>query len=481
MLDGIPSETTTDARTSPTRDVPVRLFLAAVVAISLALRVALILGGGQNFWPDEIRYEWSRRAVAALRQGDWAAAGRALDQPEHVLYPVLALAPAAIETAAGPDARIPAVFFALFSVACIPILYGIMRRLGETQESSCLAALLLALSATQLYYSRHILPYDTALALLLAGLYAGLRRPDRIRDSLLCGALCAAGFLTYNGYWLLAAFAALAHAVAAPSSLRASLRRVVALGAGVALPLAAIAAADAAAGGGYLPRWWKFAGTVTQGSYSEGWWIPFAYLWHADHLLTVLWAASFVYAVHAIAVRRSRDRALVLGVAGILFVYGGLVLVSVGLERFVVYGRHVRQLIPFASMLGGSALGRLAASGMRLRRLAALVLAAACLQAAIDFGPPLRQVFPEEFRRMAARVPNPDGAPRLVLYARHIYPTPAPPPPNAFDELLARPHPLQYLPYQYEGYTPSERHALRAVDIRMRLVRAKPAPAAPAR
>jgi hypothetical protein len=43
-------------------------------------------------------------------------------------------------------------------------------------------------------------------------------------------------------------------------------------------------------------------------------------------------------------------------------------------------------------------------------------------------------------------------------------------PPTEGVVLLARPHPLQFLPYQYEGYTPAERAALRAIDIRMRLV-----------
>jgi hypothetical protein len=56
-------------------------------------------------------------------------------------------------------------------------------------------------------------------------------------------------------------------------------------------------------------------------------------------------------------------------------------------------------------------------------------------------------------------------------YVQHIYPAPEPlvlPPGHA---VLARaPHPLQFLPYQYEGYTPDERDKLRSTDISMRLV-----------
>jgi hypothetical protein len=32
------------------------------------------------------------------------------------------------------------------------------------------------------------------------------------------------------------------------------------------------------------------------------------------------------------------------------------------------------------------------------------------------------------------------------------------------------PHPLTFLPYQYEGYTPEQRRVLRSTDISMRLI-----------
>jgi hypothetical protein len=455
-----------------------RLFLLALVALSLGLRAALILSGGQGYWPDEARYVRSRVAIAQARAGAWSSAASSLAHPDHVLFPVLGLVPAAVDPATRgarifelSGATIPALFFSLFSAASLLLVYGVARRLGETETSACLAASMLALSATQLYYARHLLPYDAALALLLASLYAGLRRPDSARDSVLCGALACAGFLTYNGYWLLVIFAGLAHVTRPPFSRPLVLRRASAAGAGFAAPILAMAAADAAVRGGFFRRWLDFAGTVTQGSYAEGWRLPFAYLWHAEHLMTLLWAASFAYAAARLA-RGDRSGAFALGVSGILFVYVGLATVSVALQKTVVYGRHVRQLVPFACLLAGAALGRLfARGGVRGRLALAAVLAAACVQAAFDFRRPLAQVFPDRFRRMAESLPNPDGAPRRILCAEHIYPTPAPPLADAGEVLLSRDHPLQYLPYQYEGYSPSERTTLRAADIRMRLVR----------
>jgi len=357
----------------------------------------------------------------------------------------------------------------------------VARRLGETRASSCLAALLFALAATQLYQSRHLLPYDAAMGVLLASLYIGLRRPDRPRDSLLCGVLACAGFLTYNGYWLLAAFAGAAHVLRSPHSARVVLRRAVLASAGFGAPSAAIAACDAALHGDFFGRWAEFAATVTQGGYAEGWRLPFAYLWRAEHLMTLLWAASFAYAA-ARLLRGERSPSLALGVSAIVFLYAGLVAVSVGLHRFVVYGRHARQLVPFACLLSGAALGRLAARrDARSRAALAAILAAAGIQAALDFRQPLAQVFPDRFRRLANAVPDPGGEPRRILYAGHIYPTPPPLPPDAGEVLLARDHPLQYLPYQYEGYTPAQRQALRTTDIRMRLVRVNTPSAPPGR
>jgi hypothetical protein len=42
--------------------------------------------------------------------------------------------------------------------------------------------------------------------------------------------------------------------------------------------------------------------------------------------------------------------------------------------------------------------------------------------------------------------------------------------PKRYRVVREAPHPLQFLPYQYEGYTPAQRSALRATDIRMRLI-----------
>ena len=78
---------------------------------------------------------------------------------------------------------------------------------------------------------------------------------------------------------------------------------------------------------------------------------------------------------------------------------------------------------------------------------------------------PLRLQFPSAFIAAVERqYPKP-----VFENARHLYPGPEPvliPP--GYHEVVVAPHPLQFVPYQYEGYTAQERQVLRSEDIRMR-------------
>ena len=63
----------------------------------------------------------------------------------------------------------------------------------------------------------------------------------------------------------------------------------------------------------------------------------------------------------------------------------------------------------------------------------------------------------------------------MGIYTHHIYPRPEfEPLPERFTLLRQAPHPLRFRPYQYEGYTPAERQALRSTDIRMKLLMLPP-------
>jgi hypothetical protein len=312
-----------------------------LLAVSWALRVALVLQGGQVFFQDEMRYF---RSVRLLNQLVWYGdVGWALDdllnKPEHIGFAWLGVVPELFRFAAArllrlPDAAavsdtliwIPALVLSLASVGCIGLVALIARRAGAERGEALLAAVLLACSTSLLYWSRHLMPYDTALFLALLGLWVGLERRTVLWRSALVGALAGLAFLTYNGYWITALIVLALHLAVGQLAVPAVIRRVAATLAGLALfPALLTLAALLRDARPFYQALSGFAGTVTQGEYAEGWSFPWEYLWQAEH--------------------------------GLLLAVG-----STGLHTFVVYGRLARQLVAFLCLLGAYGVAALAGS-----------------------------------------------------------------------------------------------------------------------
>ena len=446
-----------------------RRMLLAILVLSFFLRAFLVLSGGQNYWPDESRYNKSRVAADALWAGDIPGSLRVFYHAGHLLFEVIGLVPATMEIIFAPNPKIPALFFSLFSVASLWLIWGIVHRLGENERVALFAVGLLALCTTFLYYCRHLLPYDAAMALGLLSLFVGLRTPSRAVDSILCGIFAGCAFLTYNGYWALAGFALLTHTLRPPRTLAWCLRRALISGFSFALPLVVLFLLSAAAGVDLLQQFLVSSRMNTQGSFSEGWSLPLAFLWHSEHFLILLWAVALIFSLRDSALAY-RKEAMILCLSGIFFIYGTLVIFSVVIEKFVVQGRLVRQLVPFCSILAALFLERLWATPPKGRALVVAVLVLAVFQAAVNFHKPLTQVFPSGFRRLASEASGSTEKGKYeLLFDHHIYPEPLPAK-AAGRTIIRKRHPLQFLPYQYEGYTPDQRSKLRSNDISMRLI-----------
>lgn len=448
-----------------------------ILVVSACLRVVLVARGGQFYWPDE-QYN-SRVIVAAIAAHDVSGATAWLAASHHdQLFKLIGVVPATVERLVGEDARILAMFFALVSVLNLWLLAKIAGRLGAGPLESTLAALLLAASASFSYYSRHVLAYDTATALALGALFVGLRPGMQWRSSAACGALAGCAFLTYQGYWTLGGAACVIH-VLEERRWRGAVRRALVAGAALAGVLAAMSVASLAAGGAPVEGALRFARTVTQGDFAEGWRLPVEYLWHAEHGLLVVWLSALAWSVVSWRPRTASRRIRVAWI-GVTMIYGCLAFGSTVLQVFVVYGRLARQLVPFLCLLSAAIVVRWLGTAAvpatvrgRHSSYASVVLGAALLvQTAVNMAPPLVQEFPREFRARAKERASRAGASTWVTqYAEHLYPPPLPMPiPHGYRVAYAARHPLQFLPYQYEGYTPAERRQLRATDIRMRLI-----------
>ena len=467
---------------------PDRVLIPLIVGAALISRLAIITTGGQFYWPDEERYKQSRDLVEDLAAGNLRTAWDRTMESAHPLFKVIGLLPAVVEWNYIQDSRIPAVFFALFSVVNVWLLAAVARRLGADAAESVLVALLFAAATSNLYFARHLFPYDVSMTFGLLALRAGVTgvrliadttsvrvKTDTTRDagswrsSVACGAWAALAFLAYFGYWTLGGAACVIH-VLGGRSIRMLFRRGLLTAAGLAAPLLLLVGTSMLLGGNVVGNTRTFSSDVNQGTFAEGWRVPLEYLWHAEHALFVLWiVAVFVCLVgwrRWLAVSRVRA-----GLIGLLVVYGTLAVFSTGFGAFVVYGRLARQLVPFFCLVTAAVLAGLTVRAPKRQAILWAAGVAIVIQAAFNARPVFVQQFPPEFITRGERVAGERGASHAVaLYAMHVYPPKKLDMPAGYVDAFVALHPLQYLPYQYEGYTPRERQFLRSTDIRMRML-----------
>jgi hypothetical protein len=436
--------------------------------------VELVRGGGQYYWPDEIAYDDAKVMLAALANGDYAAALAPLDRYGPMLFKVIALVPAAIESRTGENPLVPGLFFAMFSVCNIALVGRLASGLGASRMEALLASTLFALSSSSFYFSRHLLPYDAAMTFALAAVHVGVRAGASLRGCFVSGVLAVCTFLAYNGYWAIVAAAPLLNAIAWPVPWRDAVRRALATVAGVCTTAGLVLVTSAMSGGALIRSYRTFGANVVQGDFDEGWRLPFEYLWHAEHGLLVLWLAGVAWLLFT--PRRSWTSPRVrVGLAGVLIMFAALAVSSTLLHVFVVYGRLVRPLIPFFCLAAAFALERIRTSRSgAVRALVPVTLVLLVAQAAVNFQRPLKQTFPDHLERQY----GPSHLSDLIwVNVEHIYPEPRQTLiPDQVVLVHQAPHPLEFLPYQYEGFTPAQRRVLRSTDIRMRLFAKLPTP-----
>jgi hypothetical protein len=471
-----------------------RRLLLALLVLGFSLRVVLVLRGGQRFFPDEGRYT---RSITFAELLSHAEGGRALDlvlaAPDHTGFVIVGALPALAQGlydrysghSRGETLWLPALLLSAASVSSIGLVFALARRLSATPSEALGASFILSCATTFFYFSRHLLPYDASMALCLGAAWIGLRPRVALRDSFACGLLGSAALLTYNGYWTIVVVVLSLHALHGARSPLEALRRGLLSGAGLLSLPALLALASAARGGAYLESLARFSRTVTQCDMAEGWSVVWEYLWHAEHGLLLAWAGG---AVSVLAFGRRLDegarRRAGLWLLSALSVYGLLVISSSALGRFCVYGRLARQIVPFLCLALASAATGL---GQRERRLACGLLV---IQAALNLRQPFLQQFPGDFAREAgidrpslrrdtsvlgpANIGLPFPARYVLLNTRYLHPVLGPKAPPEGEVIIRAPHPLEFLPYQYESFTALERRILRETDISMRLIDTRP-------
>jgi hypothetical protein len=475
--------------------------LLAILAVSALLRVVLALQGGQYFFPDEDRYQSGVAIYQALRAGDTGGLREVLKRPEHPAFNYLGAALAALHHALAQltpqrdwtqeenitaSADLAAAVLSLFSVLNIWLVHRLARAGGADENEALWAALLTAAANTLFYYSRHLLPYDCALSAALGGLIFAVSPREGARPAV-SGALAALTFGLYNGYWYLVPVI-LAALVLTRSDWRARWRAGVRWALGFLGALAGLLLPGVIADGtDYLTAMSTFSGIALQGLFGEGWSLPWEYFWYSEDWLGLVVAAGSVFALARAwrpdtTGRRLRRWLLLLAMAYLL-----PVLAAVWLEKFVVYARTIRPLVPLLCLTGGYALHTLTVWRPKLTPAVVTLIVAGALA---HFAPHFGRSFPravelqvgqqygmtKRWLSFTGTFYRPLILPRLqpdlaLVDAQFIYPVRNYRGGPAGTVLFSVEHPLAYRPYQYEGHTPRERTLLRSHELRIRLIR----------
>jgi hypothetical protein len=402
-----------------------------------------------------------------------------------------------------------AFILSLSSVCAIALTYGLALRVGGSRRQALLAAVLLFASSSTVIQDRHLYPYGAALALLLFSLWLALHPRDHPIRSALAGVLAGSAFLTYAGYWLLAAVVGAMHTLYRPGTFKTGARRSAAFAVGTAaLPLALLATA-AVRQHPLLQGMVDFSGTAVNGDFSEGWSLPWVYFWSTEGWLLALYAIGVIAVVIRSGVGPKSDHSIggLLWLFAAVTVYAGLVLGSNGLHRFVVYDRLARQMLPFICLAAAAGLAPLFGRSKSMP-VEAIVYATVLLLFSVNIVPVLTQRFPRE---VVSEVIQRYGADRvgldttilnsldttiplflpvdvtrstiaarrfILVNAKDIWTDEQPPrwkPPPRGSVVLRTPHPRQSPSMQYHGYTPSQRLLLRHLDFSIQLIDTQPA------
>lgn len=157
--------------------------IGVLLLVALVLRLALVWGGGQFFWPDESRYAAAQDAFLVMADGHPRAGLTSLvAQGDHVGFKLLGLLPATLERLTGVrDPRMAAAFFSLFAWTGLIFLWQWARRTGASLEAQAWTVLLAVTCTSLTFYTRHLFPYDSSLALALAALFVGAKAKASLR------------------------------------------------------------------------------------------------------------------------------------------------------------------------------------------------------------------------------------------------------------------------------------------------------------
>jgi hypothetical protein len=352
------AEASTLVRPSSTRRPSVAVLV--VFGVIAAFRLTL-LGRGAMAFLDETMYYKAALALDQLRGGHLAAAINHIasnnGRPGNAILQLVPAALQAIPFAFGVSPSnpwslmIPVACNALVTLATLFFFWRIALQLFDGDRvASALAAAVYGVLANSNLYVRHLLANEPAMCIVMAALWLALSRPATLRLAVSVGLLSGFAVTVYPGYAIFALVPAVSLTVS--PGLRVAARALAAAGfaAGVTAIVLAMELFCRAGGISYVASARTLSGTITQGSFDEGWIFLPRYLIQVERFagaVLLCGAAAFAYRLLRVVAGRRTLRPIHWVVIAATAGWAWQAFASTVLHSMVLYGRLIHPWMAF--------------------------------------------------------------------------------------------------------------------------------------
>jgi len=249
-----------------------------------------------------------------------------------------------------------AVFFTLPAVINIYLVFNLALKIRFSHRAALFSAILFALSFTNMYHVRHVMPNNLAITFFLLSLILTLSDNSRQKPTYLipltAGFLSFLCFFTYYGYWIITGLALLFTCVYKTPSTTIFLKKVFFSAVGFFAPLFGFILFGKFHGANIIQHFLEFSQTITMGEYSKGLTLPPQFLFFSEGPLLFVWIACLSAGAYS-WFKNTAPISIKALIGAILFIYIAFFISCNILELFVVYGRLVQQAIPFLCLVSG--------------------------------------------------------------------------------------------------------------------------------
>lgn len=384
----------------------------------------------------------------------------------------------------------------LFSSLNVLLLYPIIRSAGGSSLQGLVASVLLLLSTTNFYFSRHLLPYDISITLSLLALLVSLRNKSGAKASFLTGVLSCFSTLTYFGYWPLA----LANWVCAILISSNKSKALIYCSLGGLAPAILLQALGNVVGVNYLSGVLDFIqATGSNQMGDKGVFFPaiIEFFWLAENLYSIFLLFFLIITTYCCKFSDySKLDFKTIGVIYLIIVLGSFIICTEVIGSFVLYGRTIKQIIPYLCLACSFSLCNLIRS-VSTKTSISILLTAALFTLCVSFNNHLRiygVVYPKNLKEKAAsiapdfqeissfiginvqKLEKPDSEKKFSLVnAQYLVPplTDVKNIPHG-EVILEETHPyFAFKPYQFLHYNYTERSLINYHEPIMKLIRHK--------